>query len=88
MSTRLSVDLLFIGLIGAAVGWAARAPAQPQARAAYLCRPVIVAATTVAQLEALAREDEGVVPPTPPWRSTPGEACQSLVVRVSLALQQ
>jgi hypothetical protein len=83
MSTRLSVDLIFLGLIGAVVGWLARAPADPPARAAYLCAPVIVLAGTAAHLGAAMADDDRIAPPEPPWRFDPGRACMRLVVRVS-----
>ena len=83
MSTRLSVDLLFLGLIGAAFGWLARAPSDPPARAAYLCAPVLVVADVAAQLEAAITEDEHVVAPAPPWRLDPGRTCMRVVLRVS-----
>jgi len=83
MSTRLSVDLLFLGLIGAIAGWFARAPADPPARAAYLCAPVIAVAGAAAHLEAAMTDDGRVTPPEPPWRFDPGRACLRVVTRVS-----
>jgi len=83
MSTRLSVDLMFLGLIAAVAGWLARAPAAPPARAAYLCAPVITVAGLAAQLDAALMDDERIVPVEPPWRFDPGRACTRLVVRVS-----
>jgi hypothetical protein len=83
MSTRLSVDLLFIGLIGSLVGWAAHAPADPAARAGYLCAPVVVASTIAFHLQYLVADENNVTPPEPPWRFDAGHACMRLVVRVS-----
>jgi hypothetical protein len=87
VSTRLSVDLLFIGLIGTILGWLARAPADPPARAAYLCAPVIVMASVTAHLESMLADEDRIVPPTPPWRFDAGRACMRLVVRVSEDLE-
>jgi len=83
VSTRLSVDLFFLGLVAALWGWFARAPEEPQARAAYLCAPVALVAGTAAHLEALMGDDDRVVPPTPPWRFNPAGACRRLVARAS-----
>jgi hypothetical protein len=83
MSTRLSVDLLVIGLLGGAVAWAARAPADPPARAAYLCAPVIAASTMAYHLQYALAEESNVVPPTPPWQLDAGRVCLRVVVRVS-----
>jgi hypothetical protein len=83
MSTRLSVDLVFLGLIGALVGWLARAPADPPARASYLCTPVIVIASVAAHLETALTDDRQIAPPEPLWRFDPGRVCVRLVERVS-----
>ena len=83
MSTRLSVDLMFLSLIAAVVGWVCRAPADPQARAAYLCAPVTLLAATAVHLEAAMADDGSVAPPEPPWRFDPGHACRRVVARVA-----
>ena len=83
MSTRLSVDLFLLGLLGALASWFARAPADPPARAAYLCAPVIAVAGAAAHLEAAMTDDGRTVPPTPPWRFDPGRACMRLVISLS-----
>ena len=85
MSTRLSVDLLVLALAGAVAAWIARAPADPPARAAYLCEPVIVAANAAAQLHAAVVDDGNTIAPTPPWRLDPGRVCMRLVVSMSEA---
>ncbi len=83
MSTRLSVDLIFLSFMAAVVGWACRAPPDPQARAAYLCAPVVLVAATAAHLEAAMADDGSVAPPEPPWRVDPGRACTRVVARVA-----
>ena len=87
MSTRLSVDLFLIGLLGSLAGWFAHAPDEPQARASYLCAPVRVVASTLTQLEVLLLENDGVTPPTRPWSAEPAGACRRLVVRISADLE-
>jgi len=83
MSTRLSVDLVFLALMGAAVGWIARAPADPPARAAYLCEPVFVVANAAVLLQAAVVDDGNTIAPTPPWRPDPGRVCMRLVLSLS-----
>jgi len=83
MSTRLSVDLIFLGLIAAVANWIAHAPADPPARAAYLCTPVIVVAGAAAHLEAAMDDDGRTVAPTPPWRFDPGRACLRVITSLS-----
>jgi len=74
---------MFLGLVGVVAGWLARAPADPPGRAAYLCAPVILVASTAAHLEAAMNDDGRVIPAEPPWRFDPGGACMRLVQRVS-----
>lgn len=83
MSTRLSVDLLFLALIGAVASWFARAPQDPPARAAYLCGPVIVVGRVASQLENALVDEGNTIAPTPPWRPDPGRVCTRLVMRLS-----
>jgi len=83
MSTRLSVDLLFLGLIAAIAGWISRAPEDPPARAAYLCAPVAMVAGTAAHLESAMTDDERIAPAEPPWRFDPARACRRVVVRIA-----
>jgi hypothetical protein len=80
MSTRLSVDLMFLALIGAIAAWVARAPVDPPARAAYLCEPVIVAADAAAYLQAAVVDEGNTIAPTPAWRPDPGRVCMRLVI--------
>jgi hypothetical protein len=83
MSTRLSVDLFLIGLLGSVVAWASHAPANPPARAAYLCAPLVFASSVTFALESLVADESNVVPPTPRWRFDAGRACGRVVIRVS-----
>ena len=83
MSTRLSVDLIFLGLIAAVANWIAHAPSDPPARAAYLCAPVIAVAGAAAHLEAAMNDDGSTVAATPPWRFDPGRACLRVVTSLS-----
>jgi len=83
MSTRLSVDLVFLALVGAAMAWIARAPADPPARAAYLCEPVIAVASAAALLQAAVLDDGNTIAPTAPWRPDPGRVCMRLVFSLS-----
>ena len=64
---RITVDFLVLGIIGAVAGWAARAPAEPQARAAYLCAPLATLTNTVSRIEALVAREEPIVPPQSRW---------------------
>ena len=83
MSTRLSVDLLFLSLIGAIAAWAARAPADPPARAAYLCEPVMVATNAAAALHAAVLDNGNIIAPTPAWYPDAGHICMRLVMGLS-----
>lgn len=83
MSTRLSVDLIFLSFIAAIVGWACRAPADPHARAAYLCAPIALVGATAAHLEAAMADNGSVAPPEPPWRFNPGRSCRRVVAQVA-----
>ncbi len=83
MSTRLSVDLLFLALIGAIAHWFSHAPEDPPARAAYLCAPVIVVGRVATQLENALADNGNTIAPTPIWRPDPGRVCLRLVTRLS-----
>ncbi len=83
MSTRLAVDLLFLAVVGSVGGWIARAPADPQARAAYLCAPVALVAATAAHVEAAMADSGGIAPPDPSWRFDAARACTRIVAQVS-----
>ncbi len=83
MSTRLSVDLLFLALIGTVAAWAARAPTDPPARAAYLCEPVIVASNAAVAVQSALLDEGNTIAPTPAWYPDPGRLCMRVVISLS-----
>jgi hypothetical protein len=76
---RYSIDLFFLGLVGAVAAWAGRAPSDPPARAGYLCAPVVAVARTALALEAALSDDGLVIPPMHP-RFDPERSCTRLVL--------
>ncbi len=60
---RLTRDMLFLALFAALAGWAARAPAGPEERAAYLCAPVAAVADAAVRVQIALEADENIAPP-------------------------
>ena len=79
---RYTVDLFALGLVFTAAGWLARAPAQPEARAAYLCRPVAVASGALARLEAALSDAGQVIPARHAWLPEVPLDCERMVLRL------
>jgi len=77
---RLSIDLLFLGLLAALAGWLARAPADPQQRANYLCAPVAVFSHAAARMEVAMTDDGRSAPPVPRWHMDPERDCHRIVL--------
>lgn len=83
MSTRLTVDLLFLALAGAVASWFAHAPETPPERAAYICAPVVAVTRFATQLEGAMADDGSTLAPIPPWRIDPSRLCTRLVIRLN-----
>jgi hypothetical protein len=79
---RMSMDFLFLGFVAAFAAWVARAPADPPARATYLCAPIAGVGDMAARLESAMRGDDHINPPTRAWRPDPARACARIVERL------
>ncbi len=82
---RLTSNIFLVGLVGAFIAWVDRAPHDPLARAAYLCRPVQGAASAVIAMQIALSDDGAVEPRIDPWRFHPGASCQRLILRIALS---
>jgi hypothetical protein len=83
MAMRYTTELLAIGIALGAAGWFARAPAQPDARAAYLCRPVGTFTRVLGALEAAFSDADQVIPPRHAWLPDLPRDCERLVLRLA-----
>ena len=66
------------------LGWAERAPSEPESKAPYLCAPVHTAARVALALQQALR-DGAAEPNVDPRRFSPGATCERLVIRVAIA---
>lgn len=82
-SVRYSTELLLLGIGLAVAGWLARAPAQPYARASYLCAPVGFVAREARRFEAALSDHDQVIPPEHAWAPDPAAECVRIVLRLS-----
>lgn len=78
---RASTEFLLLGLVGALVAWASRAPEEPLARAQYFCTPVVAAAQAAGRLESALSDAGQVVPPDHGWRLDPQRDCPRVLLR-------
>jgi hypothetical protein len=83
-SVRFTYNLFVVGLLGAILAWVDRAPHDPLARAAYLCKPVQGAARAAIALQGALGNDGAVEPAIDPWRFHPGASCERLILRMAL----
>lgn len=72
-------ELIGLAAVAAVVGWAQRAPAEPAARARYLCRPVHLAGHTAVALQAMLDDRGRIVPARSATGDTIDDDCQRMV---------